>query len=248
MLSRTQSIVWASAGDTHPGNLRRINQDALLDRPELGVWAVADGMGGHAAGERASRLLIELLGGLPAPRLLGGTVRSAECLIAEANRRLIAEAESAGADIIGTTVVALIAVGDACALLWVGDSRGYRLRGSVLEQLTVDHTAMHELMAAGSLSAEQARAHPYSSALARAVGAEDEVQVDRVLRPLRDGDRYLLCSDGLTKELDASALTHRLGHGTPEEAVAGLVTEARNAGGRDNITAVVVDFSSTSND
>ncbi|UHD16100.1 PP2C family protein-serine/threonine phosphatase [Thiocapsa bogorovii] len=219
-----------------------MNQDAFLDRPDIGLWAVADGMGGHASGERASKLVVEALAQLPVPELLGRSVRHAECLIAEANRRLIDEANASGDEIIGTTVVVLLAMGGACALLWVGDSRIYRLRDDRLEQLTRDHTEVQQWVSEGKLSAEQAESHPYAGVLSRAVGAEDEIQVDSVLEPLMGGDRYLLCSDGLTKELTLERIEQLLGSGEPPEVVQALVQNACAAGGRDNVTAVVVDF------
>jgi protein phosphatase len=219
-----------------------MNQDAFLDRPDIGLWAVADGMGGHASGERASSLVVEALSRLPVPAMLGRSVRHAECLITEANRRLIDEADASGEEVIGTTVVALLAMGHACALLWVGDSRMYRLRDDRLAQLTQDHTEVQQLVLDGKLSAEQAESHPYAGVLSRAVGAEDELQVDSALETLMDGDRYLLCSDGLTKELPQDRIQQLLGSGEPEEVVRRLVEAACAAGGRDNVTAVVVDF------
>jgi len=242
MTTAKQTMRWFSAGATHPGVVRSMNQDAFLDRPDIGLWAVADGMGGHASGERASRLVVEELARLPAPELLGRSVRHAECLITEANRRLIDEADARGEEIIGTTVVVLLAMGAACALLWVGDSRMYRLRDDRLEQLTQDHTEVQQWVSEGKLSAEQAESHPYAGVLSRAVGAEDEINVDSVLETLLHGDRYLLCSDGLTKELTHERIQQLLGSGEPREVVQILVQNACAAGGRDNVTAVVVDF------
>jgi protein phosphatase len=242
MTSAKQNMRWVSAGATHPGVRRNMNQDAFLDRPDIGLWAVADGMGGHASGDRASSLVVEALARLPVPELLGRSVRQAECLITDANRRLIDEADASGEDIIGTTVVALLAMGQACALLWVGDSRIYRLRDDRLEQLTQDHTEVQKWVSEGKLSAEQAESHPYSGVLSRAIGAEDALQVDSVIETLMDGDRYLLCSDGLTKELTHERIHQWLRSGEPPEVVQALVEDACAAGGRDNVTAVVVDF------
>jgi protein phosphatase len=233
---------WVSAGGTHRGNVRPINQDALLDRPDIGLWAVADGMGGHASGEQASALVVEQLSKLPQPRFLGRSAWQVECLLSEANRRLVGQAEASGEAIIGTTVVVLLAVGRSCALLWVGDSRIYRLREGRLQQLTTDHTEVQRWLAAGQISPEEAETHPYSGVLSRAVGAEDDLSIDRAIAPLCDGDRYLLCSDGLTKELAAERIEALLGSGTPEQAVQQLIDNACRAGGRDNVTALVVEF------
>ncbi len=233
---------WVSAGSTHPGMVRRMNQDAFLDRPDIGLWVVADGMGGHARGERASQLVVERLSNLPRPQLLGRSVREAECLVADANRRLIDEADRSGEQIIGTTVAALLAIGGSCALLWVGDSRIYRLRAERLVQLTTDHTEVQQWVTDGKLSAEDAEGHPYAGVLSRAVGAEDEVRIDTRIETLHPGDRYLLCSDGLTKELAHARIESALGVGTPAETVRDLLDEACDSGGRDNVTAVVVDI------
>jgi protein phosphatase len=244
-MSATHTKVdWISAGGTHRGNIRAINQDAFLNRPDIGLWAVADGMGGHASGERASALVVEQLSMLPRPRFLGRSAHQVECLIAEANRRLVDEAEAGGEAVIGTTVVVLLAVGRSCALMWVGDSRIYRLRASRLQQLTTDHTEVQRWVAAGQLSAEDAETHPYAGVLSRAVGAEDEICIDRTIEPLYDGDRYLLCSDGLTKELAPERIETLLGYGTPEQSAQQLIDSACHAGGRDNITALVVEFRS----
>lgn len=235
---------WVSAGATHRGRVRPINQDAFLDRPDLGLWAVADGMGGHASGERASALVIELLATLPRPRFLGRSARQVVHLIAAANRQLIDEAQGAGDEIIGSTVAVLVVVGRFCALLWVGDSRIYRLRDGRLQQLTTDHTEVQRMVVRGELSAEQAEAHPYAGVLSRAVGAEDDLRIDRLIDTWRDGDRYLLCSDGLTKELGQDQITRLSGKGNAEEASQQLIEFARDAGGRDNVTVVIVDFGS----
>lgn len=237
-----QARPWISAGATHQGKIRSQNQDAFLDRADIGLWAVADGMGGHASGERASQLVIELLSGLPAPELLGRSVRQAEALILQANQRLIDEAEAIGTEIIGTTVVLLLAVGDAGALLWVGDSRIYRLRSGQLEQLTVDHTEVQKWVSEGKLTSEQAAVHPYASILSRAIGAEPELAVDTAFESMQDGDRYLLCSDGLTKELSHEQIQQLLGSGEPADVARLLVENTCAAGGRDNVTVVVVDF------
>jgi protein phosphatase len=242
MSAANTKVDWVSAGGTHRGNVRPINQDALLNRPDIGLWAVADGMGGHASGERASALVVAQLSKLPRPRFLGRSARQVECLLSEANRRLIDEAEARGEAVIGTTVVVLVAVGRSCALMWVGDSRIYRLRDGLLQQLTTDHTEVQRWLAAGHMSPEEAETHPYAGVLSRAVGAEDELRIDRSIEPLCDGDRYLLCSDGLTKELAPERIQTLLGSGTLEQSVQQLVQSACEAGGRDNVTALAIEF------
>ncbi len=234
---------WTSAGATDQGRVRQVNQDAFLDRPDLGLWAVADGMGGHRSGGLASRLIVEQLGLMARPSLLGRGVERASEILADVNHRLVEEAALLHGDIIGSTVVAMVAVGDHCAILWAGDSRAYRLRGGELAQLTLDHTQVREMVEQGMLSPELASGHPLSNVLLRAVGGDIDLEVDRRVDALRDGDRYLLCSDGLDKEIPPERIARILAASErPAEAAQALVQAACEAGGRDNVTTLVVDF------
>jgi serine/threonine protein phosphatase PrpC len=234
-------IRWTSGGATDSGRVRDVNQDACLDRPDLGLWAVADGMGGHRDGGVASRLVVEGIGRMAHPNLLGAAVESIRKILQAVNRRLVADA-AAFDDVIGSTVVALVAVGDHCAILWVGDSRAYRLRHGELVQLTLDHTHVQQLVAQDILTPEQAEHHPMSNVLVRAVGGDAELEVDCRVEALRDGDRFLLCSDGLIKELRSVEIARILSGGEPADVARRLVESACKAGGRDNVTAVVVGF------
>ncbi|QVL49167.1 MAG: serine/threonine-protein phosphatase [Thiocapsa sp.] len=242
MSLRPAQMHWTSAGATHPGRVRDVNQDAYLDRPDLGLWAVADGMGGHSDGGMASRMLVDGLVRMGRPGLLGSAVESVRNILQEVNRRLLADAAARGDDLIGSTIVALIAVGDHCAILWVGDSRVYRGRDGDLMQLTSDHTHVQDLVDKGLLTPEQAEQHPLSNVLVRAVGADAEMAVDLRVESLRDGDRFLLCSDGLVKELRPDAIAGILCGAEPGEVARKLIDAACNVGGRDNITAVIVDI------
>ena len=234
---------WTSGGLTDQGRVRQVNQDALLDRPDLGLWAVADGMGGHSSGGMASRLIVERLGRMGRPQWLGAGVEQVDEIIADVNHRLIEEAVLRDDDIIGSTLVALLAVADHAAILWAGDSRAYRLRGGGLVQLTRDHTQARELVEQGLLTPEQAERHPLSNVLVRAVGGDIDLELDRRVEAVLDGDRYLLASDGLDKELSLARIAALLGSPQlPAECARALVEAALEAGGRDNITALVVDF------
>lgn len=229
-----------SGAVTDRGRVRQVNQDSFLDRPDLGLWAVADGMGGHSDGALASRALVEALGALPPPRLLGRAARAATCAIQRVNRQLIEQAETAGSDLIGSTLVAVLALGGHCAILWAGDSRVYRLRDGKLQQLTADHSQVQSLVDQGLLSPEQAEDHPLSNVLLRAVGGEEPLIVDRRIERLSPGDRYLLCSDGLFRELDAEIIVATLAAHPPAEAARALVDLACERGARDNVTALVM--------
>ena len=242
MSTAMKTFRWSSGGASDAGKIRQINQDAFLDRPDLGLWAVADGMGGHSAGERASRLLVERLGRLGHHELLGTAVEAIRQTLHEVNGQLLREAQDLGRDLIGSTIVILTAVGDHCAILWVGDSRAYRLRQGNFSQLTTDHTQVQQMLAQGLLTAEQTRHHPLAHILARAIGGNSELTVDYHVEALLDGDRFLLCSDGLDKELEPEQIMRLLEGSAPIPTAQALIAAACDAGGRDNVTALVVDF------
>lgn len=233
---------WVSGAATHTGNIRKVNQDAYLDRSDIGLWAVADGMGGHSDGEKASRLLVERLALIGHQGLLGMAVTAIDKTLREVNAQLLKDAQALGRDLIGSTIVTLTAVGDHCALLWVGDSRAYRLRQGELVQLTTDHTQVQQMLVQGLLTAEQARNHPLAHILARAIGGNPELTVDYHVEALQDGDRFLLCSDGLDKELEPERILRLLEGSEPTPTAQSLIAAARDAGGRDNITATANPF------
>jgi protein phosphatase len=237
------ALRWVSAAATHTGCIRAVNQDACLDRPDLGLWVVADGMGGHSDGALASRAIVDGLGQLAHPRHLGSAARAVRGILQAVNQALLDRAAAlVDGDIIGSTVVALLAVGGHCAILWVGDSRAYRLRDGVLTQLTTDHSQVQAMIDAELLSPEWADGHALSNVLLRAVGSDNHLDVDGKIEQLRAGDRYLLCSDGLFRELDTGALAAALGVSPPAECANALVQQACDLGGRDNVTAVVIDL------
>jgi len=238
------SFRWVSGGATDQGRHRSINQDAYLDRPDLGLWAVADGMGGHRDGGRASRMLVDALALLPRPRLLGAAADAVRAVLTEVNRQLTEETAAQGSDVMGSTIVTLIALGDHCGILWVGDSRVYRVRDGAIVRLTRDHTQVQALVDEGLLAPEQAEHHPFSNVLARAIGAEANVAIDTRIEPLRAGDQYLLCSDGLDKELSDPQIAALFTGRDPGQIARVLIEHACAAGGRDNVTAVVVRFDS----
>jgi serine/threonine protein phosphatase PrpC len=232
---------------TDRGLRRQLNEDSLLVAPPL--FAVADGMGGHEAGEVASRICVETLQAELAGTTVNG-IRAADALDIEQLRRLIAAADQrirAAADSrAGTTVsgVALVQVeGRPHWLVFnVGDSRTYRLSGGRLEQVTRDHSEVQELLDLGRISAQQALVHPRRNVVTRALGTGGDAEPDFWLLPVEPGDRMLICSDGLTSEVSddhlhtiLSALAH------PQDVVDSLIQAALRSGGRDNITVVVID-------
>jgi protein phosphatase len=236
----TTEFRWTSAARSDAGRVRQINEDAFLDNPERGLWAVADGMGGHAVGDLASRLVIEGLAGVSSPNGLASLVADARGRLQQVNGQLRVEAARRQVQRIGSTVVLLVARERCCGYLWAGDSRIYLCRDGRLHQLTRDHSHVEELKARGQLTAEEALHHPAQHLITRAVGAMDTLQLDEDAVELSDGDTFLLCSDGLSNEVSEQEILSELAPGDCQRAAERLVDLALLRGGRDNISAVVV--------
>jgi protein phosphatase len=230
---------WTSAARTDVGCVRQINEDALLDTPEHGLWAVADGMGGHAVGDLASRMVIECLAKVPATNGLASVIADARARLLDVNEKLRVEAARRQVSRIGSTVVLLIARDGACGYMWAGDSRVYLFRQGRLMQLTRDHSHVEELKARGQLTAEEALHHPAQHLITRAVGALDVLELDENTITLNDGDMFLLCSDGLSNEVSEAEMASELAPGDCEMAAQRLLEIALARGGRDNISVVV---------
>jgi protein phosphatase/serine/threonine-protein phosphatase Stp1 len=232
--------VWAS---THNGTVRKHNEDAFVSRPDIGLWAVADGAGGHDAGEVASGMLAEALSEIP-PSLSGAELLTVvRERVAAVHAALLEEAaRRGGGSVIASTLVVLMVRAGHFACLWAGDSRVYLMRGAVMQQVTRDHSLTQELVDAGAITAAQAEHHPQANVITRAVGGGDEVlELEKVSGVLEEGDRFLLCSDGLSKELDEAALAALLVLDDGEGPGEALVGAAIAHGARDNVTALVVD-------
>lgn len=230
-----------SASGTHVGGVRKHNEDACLDRPDVGIWVVADGMGGHQAGDVASRLIVESLASVPLPRDAGSFIAEVRARLKDVNQRLLDEARSRGADaVIGSTVVVLLTFAGFFACLWAGDSRLYRLRNGALQQLTRDHSQVQEMVDAGMLTPEAAERHPYANVITRAVGTSPELELDKLTDRLAADDVYLLCSDGLSKMVGDDEIAAILGRTPLAAAPQSLIEAALAHGGKDNVTAVTV--------
>jgi serine/threonine protein phosphatase PrpC len=227
---------YRSAGATHQGLVRATNQDAFVDRPSSRLWAVADGMGGHRDGDVASRMVCDALAGYEAVPTLEDAIDDVRQRMNEVNGTLYAAAVRPVDPIqSGSTVVAMVIEDMACAVLWAGDSRVYRLRDSRLAQLTRDHTW------AAQLNLEEVPGAEVDHSITRAVGGEDILLLDVYRDRVRPGDRYLLCSDGLTRELSAAAISALLREGDAQACTDALIEATLDAGAHDNVTAVVVD-------
>jgi serine/threonine protein phosphatase PrpC len=236
----TRSFWFHAATSSHPGAVRTVNEDALLHRPDAGLWAVADGMGGHDAGEIASREVVDALSGL-ADRSRGAlTINDIVSALQACNDELMDYAEREAGRRMGSTVVSLLLSGRSFACAWAGDSRLYRLRGGVLKQLTRDHSYVQELVDAGHIDAVQARNHPQANAITRAVGVMRHLELDVLTGLIEEGDLFMLCSDGLTKALDEQEIAQVLAPEPPEAAVDMLLRQSLGRGARDNVTLIAI--------
>lgn len=233
-----------SGSATHNGAVRTHNEDRLVDRPDLGLWAVADGAGGHQAGEVASGMIADVLNMVPAGLAAGEMLAQVRLRISDVHAALCAEAASRGPHtVIASTIVVLIAAGTHFACLWAGDSRVYLLRAGVLRQITRDHSLVQELLEQGAIRPEDAEGHPHANVITRAVGAEsDAFELDKVSGELLPGDRFLLCSDGLCKTLDDPALAQLLSVFDAGPASLAMVNAALARKVNDNVTAIVVEM------
>jgi PPM family protein phosphatase len=230
-------------GLTHAGKVRQNNEDALLvgEGEDETLFVVADGIGGFEAGEVASSLAVDVLKGLKPDEPF-------KAAIVEANRRIVAagrgDEKLSG---MGTTVVAIRFSGKqgepVAEVAHVGDSRAYLRRGGDMNPITEDHSLVAELVRSGDLTRDQAAEHPQKNLITRALGADEEVDVDTAILPIEAGDRILLCSDGLSDMVSEAGISEILAEfpDDPERAARGLLSAALDAGGNDNITVVVVD-------
>jgi type VI secretion system protein ImpM len=222
-----------SAAASHPGKVREKNQDAFLERPDVGVWAVADGLGGHNEGEVASRMVCDALADWAPDFSFDRTIDDARRRVDEVNAHLFRRAAaSVRGGPIATTVVALLTRACESAVVWAGDSRAYLWRGGVLDRLTRDHSVAET---------DGPGRDPKSNLVTRALGAEASIRLDVSRFPVLVGDRFLLCSDGVSRVVPDGEIGKWLGGKDIRGAVDGLIQAALTAGGPDNITALIVE-------
>jgi len=235
----TLDLSWAASTDT--GRRREVNQDAVL--AEYPLFVVADGMGGHLGGEIASASTVDRLRAVVDNQTV--STKNIEKALSRAVKDIIAHPETTDEGT-GTTLTGLYLETHTDEPHWVtlniGDSRVYLLRDGEIVQVTTDHSVVQELIAAGRLSPEEAENHPYGNVITRAVGPSDSVKPDYLRLDVLDGDRFVICSDGLTKELTDFGIRHFLDNNAdPAAAVEAMMAAALENGGRDNITIVVLD-------
>ncbi len=240
------SFSWESAARSEVGNVRELNEDTCLDLSARGLWVVADGMGGHEAGEVASQMVVDSLRRVGSHDQLSRFVDEVEDLVLDANQRLYSMSLTGEEPrIIGCTLSAMLASDRYCLNMWAGDSRAYRLREGKLAQITRDHSEAEEMIERGEINEAEAETHPLANVITRAVGGAETLYVDLVVERIEDGDRYLICSDGLYKELSHDEIEAQLAEGSCVDACGTLVDTALSRECADNVTVIVVDFNET---
>jgi PPM family protein phosphatase len=239
-----------STGLSDTGLVRSVNQDAFYIDPEGRFFILADGMGGHAGGQEASWIAAQVIQSYLAEHWNSSqdTPQLLESAFGKANQAILQDQREhpERADMGTTAVVLLFRDGDGSWSAHVGDSRLYLLRESVLEQITDDHTWVAKALKAGVLNSEQATYHPWRHMLSQCLGREDLAEVEIQPVQVQSGDRLLLCSDGLTEELSPAAIASLLNSPFGDQVAANLVEAAKDKGGKDNITVVVVAVDETS--
>lgn len=230
-----------SASRTDVGLKRKINQDSVLAEPQRNLWAVADGMGGHEAGEVASAMVVDALKALPNGDTLDATITAAQETLSRVNQDLIVLAQSKPEGrSIGTTIVGLAIADGAYRCFWAGDSRAYLLRNGELLRLSRDHSLVQEMVDAGILTPHEAERHQNSNIIMRAVGVAEDLKLDVVGGDALPGDHFLLASDGLTRVVDDEELTAEMIRNPPDRAADVLIELVLRRGAPDNVSLVIV--------
>jgi serine/threonine protein phosphatase PrpC len=233
--------IWLYSANTHCGAVRNMNEDSFMHRSDVGIWAVADGMGGHDAGEVASQLVTSALLKVDAEQPFPDLVDAIEDTVLDAHKEIrhYSRTHCEGRTM-GSTIVILLTKGDLGVCIWAGDSRLYRFRHNELTQISQDHSQVNEMVARGLLSPEDAINHPASNVITRAVGATDILYLDVTVLELRKGDIYLLCSDGLYGALSHEELVSRFRRSNIHSYANDFIADSLKNGARDNVTVVTV--------
>lgn len=236
----TNSIEWRSCGLTTVGTVRKHNEDSYLALPEQSFWIVADGMGGHMRGDFASQAVVEGYSDFEEKRTLSQTIDDLEDRALKVNTKLRADLNSNPHNIMGSTIAMMYARKQYAYFLWAGDSRIYHYRNKKLEQISHDHSFIQESVDRAVMTAEEASAHPSSNIITRAVGVHNHLYLDMDYVAVQPGDKFLLCSDGLFKDVVMGEIAAQLDK-IPFKAAEGLIDMAISKGANDNVTVIVID-------
>jgi protein phosphatase len=239
---RKSQMPFETGAATHVGKVRLRNEDSYFTRPESGIWAVADGMGGHEAGDLASQTVIEVLKSIQAASSAGELLSLCTSRIFEANSRLKEMGQQRGGVIIGTTVTVLLTFDGYFACLWAGDSRMYIVRQGKISQVSRDHTEVQELLTAGTITPKEVETLAISNVITRAIGVIASPELEVATGVLHPGDVFVICTDGLTRHLeDDEILRYTTAH-MSQEACDRLIMLTLERGAVDNVTIIVVRY------
>ena len=231
-----------SCGLSHAGRVRELNEDRYLVKSESGVFAVADGMGGHEGGELASSSIVEHLKSIGVPSSAPDLRARFEDRVMIANKEIRDISSSRNGAVIGATLAALLAFESQYACMWAGDSRIYMMRAGALSQLSRDHTEVQQLLDEGVLSREEAAHWPRRNVITRAIGALEDPPLDIAHGQILPDDTFLICSDGLTAHVSDDEIRDNLQEGSARDACQSLIDLTLSRGGTDNVTVVIVQF------
>ena len=230
-------LTWQSEGRTHIGKVRYKNEDAYLESAAESLWLVADGMGGFSRGDYASQAIVKSLSEFTKLDTMSSSIQDIEARLIATNDKCLTAFKGKR---IGSTVAALFSFENYCYFLWAGDTRIYRLRDGEFKQMTTDHSVAQEKLDRGELSYQEARDHPSAHQLTRAVGAHKNLTLALRRDEAKPNDRFFICSDGLYYAMSDEEMQSKLDLPV-DEALDALFSRALDFGGRDNITAIIID-------
>jgi serine/threonine protein phosphatase PrpC len=230
-----------TAARTDVGLKRKLNEDSMLEQPDHGFWAVADGMGGHDAGEVASATIVEDLGKIAGKITADNGAELIVATLKQANRQLVELAQgSAAPRTIGSTAVALTIRDGGYQCFWAGDSRAYLIRARTITQITRDHSLVGDLVAAGLVSEEEAKTHPDANVITRAIGATSSIEIDAVSGDVHRNDTFVLATDGVTRVVEDEELLTEVTTRNPQQAIAHISEMVLARGAPDNFSIIVI--------
>ena len=233
---------WYSFSVSDVGKKRSVNQDSIYSDDAQGIWVVADGMGGHRDGDKASQAIVRFFKDTEFSNILSERILQIEKSIRALNAELQSySTKELNGQLIGSTIVAFTVCQGVCATIWAGDSRCYKVNNNKMSQVSWDHSYVDELVRSGHMVAEEAATSKLSNVITRAVGAHTDLYFDHVIMSYSDDDTFLLCSDGLTNELSDKIINDCIGqYGCSQESIDQLLNQTLDHGARDNVSIILV--------